>query len=261
VQFSQRAVQGFRRFIPFGARVIAVCFALACSLDGDGEMGLEDGEYVLESSEGFTPVGGTNVRITFEDGTFGFSAGCNSHGGSYEVQGGRLILSDLSSTNIGCDTARHEQDNWLATFFSSMPSVTVEGSRVTFTGDDATLVFLDREVADPDRSLVGRLWTIDTLISGGGASNVPLSRAATIQFNEDSSLSANTSCNTSGGSYVVDGDTLTLTGVGYTERGCDAPMIESLIQAVLSNGTLTFSIEANRLSLDRGDVGLRAITP
>lgn len=258
---SQREVQGLSRFIPLGTSLVALCFALACGLDGDPETGLQDGVYVLDSSDGFTPVAGTNVRISFEDGMFGFNAGCNGHSGSYEVEAGRLILSGLGSTDIGCDTELHEQDNWLATFFSSMPLVTVDGSRLTFSSDDASLVFLDREVVDPDRTLVGHLWTIDTLIDGGAASNVPTSRAPTVQFNQDGTLLVDTSCNTGGGRYVVDGSTLTLTELAYTEAGCDLPIIESQIQAVLSDGTLTFAIEANRLSLDRGDVGLRATTP
>lgn len=265
MQLSQRVAQVFSRFIPFVTGVVtlcfALCFAIGCGLDGESATGLQDGDYLFESAEGFTPVTGTTVRISFEDGGFGFSAGCNSHGGSYEVQGGRLVLSGLGSTDIGCDRSRHEQDNWLAAFFSSMPLITVEGSRLTFTGDDATLVFLNREVADPDRTLEGRLWTIDTLISGGAASSVLTSRPPTVQFNEDGSVFVDTSCNTSGGSYAVDGSTLTLTELGYTERGCDAAVIESQIQAVLNDGTLTFAIEANRLSLDRGDIGLRATTP
>lgn len=260
-----QTVQRFSRFIPFGTRLVALWFTLGftvgCGLDGEPDTGLHDGEYVLESSEGFTPVLGTEVRITFEDGRFGFGAGCNGHGGSYEVQGGRLVVSDLASTDIGCATELHEQDSWLATFFTSMPLVTVDGSRVTLTGDDATLVFLDREVVDPDRTLAGHLWTIDTLISGGAASNVPTSRAPTVQFNEDGTLRVDTSCNTGGGRYVVDGNTHALSELAYTEAGCDAPIVESQIQAVLSDGTLSFSIDANRLSLDRGDIGLRATTP
>jgi len=265
MQLSQRVVQGFDRFIPARNSLVALCLALGfivgCGLDGDPDTGLQDGEYVLESSEGFTPVSGTNVSISFEDGRFGFSAGCNGHGGSYEVQSGRLVVSDLASTDIGCDTELHEQDNWLATFFSSMPLITVDGPRLTFTSDDATLVFLDREVVDPDRTLAGHLWTIDTLIGGGAASNVPTSRAPTVQFNQDGTLHVDTSCNTGGGRYAVDGNTLTLTELAYTEAGCDVPVIEGRIQAVLSDGTLSFSIDANRLSLDRGDIGLRATTP
>lgn len=261
MQASQRVVQGLGRVVRFALSVVTLSFALGCGLDSDSEAGLQDGVYLFESAEGFTPVSGTTVRISFEDGRFGFSAGCNSHGGSYEIDGGRLVLSDLSSTDIGCDTPLHEQDTWLAAFFSSMPLVTIEGSRLTFTGEDATLVFLNREVADPDRTLTGRLWTIDTLISGGTATNVPVSPAPTVELNEDGSLFVNTSCNTSGGRYVVDGSTLTLSEIAYTERGCDAAIIESHVQAVLTNGTITFTIEANRLSLDRGDLGLRATTP
>lgn len=259
MQIRQHVARGFGwSLIALG---FALCFAPACGLDSKSTTGLEDGVYLLESSEGFTPVPSTTVRLTFEDGSFGFSAGCNSHGGSYEVRDGQLIVPGLGSTEIGCDTERHQQDNFLAEFFTSMPLLTIEGDRLTFTSDDATLVFLDREVADPDRTLAGPLWTIDTLISGGAASNVPVSPAPTVLFNNDGSLHVNTSCNESDGRYAVSGDTLTLTEIAYTERGCNAAIVETQVQAVLGNGTLRFSIEANRLSLDRDDIGLRATTP
>lgn len=254
MQTCKRTVWGF-------GWMMALCCALGCGLDSDTATSLDDGVYVLESSDGFTSAPDTTVRISIEDGMFGFSAGCNGHGGTYEVRDGRLIIPGLGSTQIGCDAELHTQDDWLAAFFTSMPLLTMEGDRLTFVGDNATLVFLDREVADPDRALIGNLWTIDTLIGGGAASNVPVSPQPTVLFTEDGNVEANTSCNTSGGRYVVNGNTLTLTEMGYTERGCSAASIESHVQAVLNNGTVTFSINANRLSLDRGDVGLRANTP
>jgi heat shock protein HslJ len=125
------------------------------------------------------------------------------------------------------------------------------------------LVFLDREVADPDRPLTGRLWTVDTFIQGGAAGNFPLQSAPTLAFDEDGSLQVDSGCNTGSGKYTRSGDQLTLADLAYTEIACSGATAaaETMVQAVLRDGTLQLEIDRNRLTLQRGDVGLSATTP
>lgn len=257
--WTQRVASGV--FGRLAAMWIVACAVAGCVGDGDAPARLEGREFLLESAEGFEPVAGTTVQLSFDDGRLGFHAGCNSHSGDFELRDGRLIVVALSSTDIGCDLERGAQDHWLATFFTSSPRVLLDGDRLTLANDEATLVFLDREVADPDRPLAGTLWSIDTLVTADAASNVPLSPPPTVLFNEDGTLQVDTTCNTSGGHYAVSGNTLTLSDIAYTEAGCNAPTIEAHIQSVIGNGTLAFTIEAARLTLQRGDLGLGASVP
>jgi heat shock protein HslJ len=231
--------------------------------DPNALSGLVGNDYLLESSEGFTPVEGTNVRITFDETEFGFSAGCNGHGGEFTFCDGRLCIGDMSSTLIGCDAPLAMQDDWLADFFTSTPTVVRMGERVTFEAEGATLVFLDTESANPDRSLTGRTWTIDTLIDGGAASSVPSEAPPMLEFSDDGSLSLNTSCAGGEGTFEVNGDTIDLSEVSVAEEPCGetgSQFAHDHILSVMTQGEVTFTIDEARLTIMRGDIGLGATT-
>lgn len=232
--------------------------------------GLVGNDYLLESSEGFTPVAGTMVRISIDEADFGFSAGCNGHGGSYTFCDGRLCLSSFGSTAIGCDAPRQTQDEWLANFFTSTPSVVRMGDRVTFATEgsveSASLVFLDSEVANPDRSLTGRVWTIDTFITATAAWSSTTQMAPTLEFGADGSVTVFTTCVQGTGSWdsgiepPPEGE-LTLGTVSYPEEPCDESsntMMHDHIVSIIAQGEVTFTIDETRLTVMRGDVGLGA---
>jgi heat shock protein HslJ len=226
------------------------------------ETGLAGRVFLLQSADGYTPVPGTVIRLSFEGGEMQFSAGCNSHSGPYAVcEDGTLCLAALASTEIGCEPPLHEQDEWLAGFLESSPAMTQSGAALTLTQGGATLEFLDREVADADRSLIDRTWTIDTFIEDGGASNSPTVPSPTLQFGADGRLTIFTTCVTGGGSYSRSGQTLTFVGVSYPEEACEGSVfVHDRIVPVMTEGEVTFEIEAARLTITRGTLGLSATT-
>jgi len=177
---------------------------------------------------------------------------------------GRLCLSELSRTEIGCEPPLDAQDTWLSDFFLASPRVTQSGARLTLESADATLSFLDREVADPDRPLVGPIWRVDTIIRGNGASAgaSSISISPTIEFRPDGEYLVFTGCHTGGGTFTAGNGSVTLSGAAYTEEGCDPAneMVQEHIVQVLAAGTVALEIEARRLTLTREDVGLSATT-
>lgn len=247
----------------WGYLLATLWFLGGCDENDSADAALEQRSFLLESAEGFEPLAGTTVSVGFRNGEFGFSAGCNGHGGTFSLRDERLVVTAFQSTTRGCDAALHAQDEWLAGFLTSSPSLKLEGERLTLRGAAATLVFLDREVADPDRPLVGTLWTVDTIVQGDFAtSSVLPAPAPSILFREDGTLQVDTTCNTGSGRYSVAGDQLTLTPVSYTLRACSgASDVDDQVQVLLREGTLTFEIEATRLTLRRGDSGLSARGP
>ena len=54
------------------------------------------------------------MRLSFVDGQLGASGGCNSMGGSYVVDGDRLAVEQMMTTEMACEPALMEQDQWLA---------------------------------------------------------------------------------------------------------------------------------------------------
>jgi heat shock protein HslJ len=237
---------------------------LACGDTADA--GLAGRAFLLESSDGFSATSGTTVRLSFSEDELSVSAGCNSMGGPYRVEGKTLVLAGLGSTEIGCDAALHAQDEQLADFFSARPRFALSGDRLELSAGEITLRFLDREQADPDRPLVDTRWEIDSYIEGDGVSDAPASRPAikspTVHFASDGTVHVESGCNSGGGRYTVKGDRITLLDIAYSEEGCNdaaAASVEQKVQAVLREGTLTFQIEARRLTLERGDIGLSAL--
>lgn len=219
-------------------------------------------QYLLETADGFTPVEGTSVGIGVRDGTFGFSAGCNSHGGDYVLRDNVLLIDGLGSTAIGCDSALHQQDEWLREFFTSEPTVFFEGDRVVFSNGEASLTFLDRELANPDRPLIGPTWNVDTVIDGEAAMGGD-GIGADLKFEDDGSFVVEGPCNTGQGSFEVDGDQLTFSETAFTEVGCSdstAGSFEAHLQEIFAPGSATFEIDAQRLSIQRGDAGISAAT-
>jgi heat shock protein HslJ len=254
------SIEGIRH-----AWVVPLFFvALAsCEESQTTESMLADRAFLLDTSEGFEPAAGSNVRLAFGEKELSLYAGCNHHSGAFSVRGDRLVVDGLSSTEMGCGAELHEQDSWLAQFITSSPLFALDGDRLALTGASATLMFLDREVADPDRPLVGPTWSVDTFITGDAASNLPLSVTPTVTFDASGGVAISAVCVTGSGAYTVLGSELALSGVTYTGQACNdsgAQTADEHIRSVLADGTVTFEIEAARMTLRRGNVGIGATT-
>ncbi len=206
---------------------------------------------------------GTTVRLGFSAQEVSFNAGCNSYSGPYQLAGDVLTLFGLGWTDMGCDAPLHEQDSWLAAFLTSKPRLTLQGNDLTLQDATATLVFLDREIADPDRPLVGTPWTVDTYISGGGASSYLMQKQASFVLGADGRIQVDTTCNTGSGAFLHDGAQLTLSAMKYTDNPCEGmqAVADQKLRTVLGDGVLSVEIEAARLTLMRGDTGVGASGP
>ena len=225
-------------------------------------------DFVLDSSEGFDPVTGTTIRIGFDEASggglwFELHAGCNPMEGDFALEDGVVVVDEVAMTDMGCDTALMDQDNWLAAFVTSGPALELAGDTLTLTGSSATLIFLNEEVVTPDQPLVGVLWTVDTYIDGQSASNFNLTEAPTLLLKEDGTLNAFTGCNQGSGNYVATVNEITFSGMAYTRMACADELVasaENYFLSVINNGTSSYHIDANRLTVELGDKGISATT-
>jgi heat shock protein HslJ len=221
---------------------------------------------VTENGQPRPLVTGTRVTLNFvEDGhRLGAQAGCNSMGGQVSFAGGRMIVGDLATTEMGCDPPRHAQDEWLAGFLTSRPEWSREGSTLTLDNGTTRIVLEDKKVADPDRPLRGTKWVVDTVVDGESASSVPAGAEAFIAFGDGPDrerFTGNTGCNGMGGNSVVHEDTSTITfsEVITTKMACEDDRMR-LERAVLNTlkGDVRYQIDADVLRLDGpGGHGLR----
>jgi heat shock protein HslJ len=240
---------------------VALGFLLAACSVGAGPA--LDGRTFLSTSvtDGGVPldlVPDTRIRLSFTDGQIGASAGCNTIGGTYRIEGGVLVVEGGGMTEMGCDPDRHAQDDWLSQLLGSRPTISLAGNELTITSGGTVVELVDREIADPDLPLAGTLWTVESVISGDAVSTVPAGATATIHFGEDGRVELHAGCNSGGGRFEVSGETLRLVDVAVTDMACAGPAgeLEAVVLPILGAEALSYAIDGGSLMLMAGDEGL-----
>lgn len=198
-----------------------------------------------------TLVHGTQIRITFySDRRITASAGCNMLSGTFHIEGDHVVISELGSTEMGCDAARHAQDEWLASVLAANATFVLDDSRLQLRTADSVLELVDREVADPDRPLVKTVWALDGIVDGSTASSIPAGTSATMVFDGEQVDVAISSCNQITGRVEITSSTIEVDRLVTTDIACDRPsaVLEAAIVAVL-DGKVAYDIEAASMRL------------
>jgi len=207
-------------------------------------------------------VTGTSIRLRILDGSrIAVQAGCNTAEGSARLDAGTLVVDDLATTEMGCDEALNQQDEWITGFFRARPAWRLDGENLVLTGKDLELKMVDNETAQPARPLVGTRWMVETLVSAGASSSVPAGTAAFMTFAADGKVAGSTGCNSFGGTAKVDGNKITFGELVMTKMACEgaAGDLEASVLRVLDQ-PLTFRIDGTALILEAPDGnGLRLV--
>lgn len=228
--------------------------------DSDAPPALDGRTFLSRSVTGHALVPGTQIQINFKEGNIGATAGCNSLGAPYSLDGDTLVTEGqgMTQTEIGCDPARHKQDEWLGGFLTSRPTVALSGSELTLTKDTTEIVLVDREVADPDRPLVATTWRVDTIIEGDAASSVPDEGNVILRFPDETTFEARSEgCTAVKGEMTLGPQTITFGQVPVDDIACPSPWAETL--EVIGAGETTYRIDAARLTIEAGDRGIGAV--
>ncbi|MGE3588776.1 MAG: META domain-containing protein [Ilumatobacteraceae bacterium] len=218
---------------------------------------LDGRSFLSTGSSGFEIVAGTVIRLGFDDGNVSASAGCNQMGGAYTITDGRLHVESVSMTEMACEQPLMDQDSRLIEMLTSDPALTLGGDELTLTSDTASITFLDREVADPDRPLESTRWVVDTIIDGDAASSIPMGAVASITIT-DGRAGVEAGCNTGSATVEIGDGTITFGPLMLTRMACDeAKMsLERAVVATIDGQVVSFDIEAARLTITAGQRGL-----
>ncbi len=215
---------------------------------------------VTRAGQPFALAPNTQIRLIFNaDGNLGASAGCNSIGGTWRLDGNALTFDGGGMTEMGCDEPRHAQDEWLVTFLASKPQVALTGNDLALKSGDTVISLVDREIAQPDLPLVGTTWTVTSIISGDAVSSIPDQAIATLQIAADGRVRINTGCNEAGGTVTVDRTSMQFVDLVTIDKACQgaAGQLEAAVVAVLNEDDLTWSIDASGLTIMAGGNGLQ----
>jgi len=228
----------------------------ACGSDGGDVPALWGRTFVATAvTDGGVPVGlftGTALKLRFDRGAVRADAGCNSVGGDASVDGGRLRVTDVETTTMGCDPERHSRDAWVAELLQAGPELSLGGDELVLRSGRIEVRLVDEKVLVPDRALRGTRWTVETVIDGDVARSVPAGATAHVTFQPDGSMAGFDGCNDFAGKATDLGpDRLMVTLIGHDMPVACAPAAEGFdaeVRSVLS-GPVGVAIDGTLLTL------------
>lgn len=209
-------------------------------------------------------VKGSEIRLRFDGDRLGISAGCNTMGGTYTLDGTRLTTESLSMTDMGCDAPLMDQDTWLAGLFDRDVQLTRAADASLISGD-VVLALADRRQVSPDKPFDGTFWQLDTIAAGGAdgtASSVGEGVVVYVRI-DGQRFDAYDGCTGGVGQVEVAGSTVTFRLGAMDDIGCAGPdglQAQRLIRAML-DGQAVFAVEESRMTLTEGTqvLGFRAV--
>ena len=169
---------------------------------------LVDQTFVSTSVTGYELATGTSVTLSFTATDLSATAGCNTLGGAYSLQGGKLVVDgDLRSTMMACPEPVMAQDTWISEFLQSDPAIVATGDGIALTSGDVTIELAAETGGTAGTpTLIGPTWTLVGIESGDAVSSVPAGvEPPTLVFAADGSVAVFTGCN-SGSTTAAVGD-------------------------------------------------------
>ncbi|HYO43666.1 MAG TPA: META domain-containing protein, partial [Candidatus Limnocylindrales bacterium] len=177
--------------------------------------------FIVTGATGRDLVKGSTITLTFEPGRIGINAGCNTMGGGYTIEDGRLVIGPMMSTEMACEEPLMAQDTWISTFLPGA-AITLDADTLTLAKDGVTLTATDKKVAMPDRPLEGTTWTVEGLVTNQAVSSMPAGVTATLLF-ADGKVAVETGCNKGNGSAAIAETAITFGPIATTKMACAGP--------------------------------------
>jgi heat shock protein HslJ len=243
-----------------GVMALAGCGTDSAPSDGPdvtGEWQLASGTAL--GAELLLPAG-TTATLALSRGQASGVAFCNRFSASYELDGSSFEISDIGSTEIGCEPDVMAAESTYLAALDVVDTAVLDGADLLLTGPGVELRFGPVPVV-PDSPLEGTRWVLETLVDGETASSVlaePL-----LELAPDGTATGTTGCNGWTSTWRQDGDVLAVDPL-ITSVGCDADeslvVQDAQVTAVLA-ARPTVAIDGDRLALTAPDgrgLGYRA---
>jgi heat shock protein HslJ len=204
------------------------------------------------------------LRITFGAGTVSVSAGCNSGAGPYTIGMGRIDGLAIT-TERACPTELMEQDAWLNAFFSTPPTINVDGDFLTLGNQiDTVMMFVDEAAETPQGAaspFIDTRWNLDLeSVPDLPESDTRRWEAYLIVTGADrAQVYLRDGCNVATGDAEVEATsattgTITMGELERTDASCPAPIDQvAEVMTAIQTGEWSYEIDIDRLELRQGD--------
>jgi heat shock protein HslJ len=135
----------FSRFAPAALLLLAAC---ATAGGKAPSMALDNTDWRIVAIDGAAPVS-DRAALTFREGRFGATVGCNAMGSSWKREGNRIMVEGLISTEMYCEPLAR-QEMALSALLNASPTFSLRENRLELTGGghSATLERVPLRVAE-----------------------------------------------------------------------------------------------------------------
>jgi heat shock protein HslJ len=238
-----------------------------CSLIPGGVAAAPEGAWRLvdgtADGRALPVVAGSEPTLTISGGEASGRAGCNLYGGTISIDGDRVRFSALQMTEMACDEPRMSSEAAYLAALAEVATASRSGDRLVLGGETVELRF-ELVPPQPDQSLVGVNWVLESLVDGEVAASVA-GEPATLRIEEDGHVSGSTGCRGFTARASVDGARMVVSELVTDDRACAAELVgqDEHVLAVL-DGEVMVSISGDQLSLtgrDRLGLDYRAAEP
>ena len=192
-----------------------------------------------------------DVTAAFDGGAVSGSGGCNSYSAAYVTEGSAIEIGPAAATLMACPEPVMGQEQ---AFFAALDAA------VEYSVTESELVLLDEgggevlrfEATEPI-SLEGTTW-IATGINNGREAVVSVVQGSEVSavFDETAEVSGSAGCNSYGGSFEADGDSISIGPLAATEVFCEQPEgvmeQEQAFLAAMQNATV-YELTEDQLTL------------
>jgi heat shock protein HslJ len=196
------------------------------------------------------------ITLTIEGSQIGGTSACNTYGGRLTVTGGRLEITELGMTMMGCDQPAMAAEAAYTSALAGVNSIGNGGDELVLRGPDVELRFTSLAPL-PTAELIDTSWVLETVFVGDVASST-VGEPATLELRPDGRLRGSTGCRTFTGSWVKEGEQVLASTMTMDGSECPPELSrqDQQVVGVIGEGFVP-SVVGNLLTLtDPGGVGL-----
>ena len=190
--------------------------------------------------------------ITFDNGTYAATAGCNNISGSYTIKGNTIDFGEPISTLMYCD-GKMENESALISTLITTTNMSFKNGKLVLSNSTSTESFTPTFGVAPKvtKTVEDKKWQLIEL-NGESAKSTVDDHFITFK-SEDGTYSAKAGCNTIGGKYVIVDQFKFEASDGYsTDMACPDMATElSFIKNLELADNLTISADGTELSLNK----------
>jgi heat shock protein HslJ len=171
----------------------------------------------------------------------------------------KIDFAGYARTAQGCGSPEIlAQAELVVTVLEDATAYTIDGDRLTITDTAGNEIVFGPQ---PEVLLIGKTWNVPmlyTILPDGEVRGDALVEGTeiTLTFNADGTLAGNASCNTYGGTYTIDGASITIDSLYWTEMACPDPpgiMEQEMTYLETLRAVTTWQIGMNGLTLTTDD--------